>query len=107
MDISMNKNKPLGKMEIKRVRRKKYMRHLKSLYSNSNGYSVPVIYKDEIYIRGKGYIKNQKPYYKRQYRSQSSRYYKKLANRKVRRFNGELSRGGYYKRIYDFYWNMY
>ena len=65
---------------------------------------------DEIYVKGIGYIKNPKPYYKRCYRAthKGSRYsyYKKYANRRVRRHKYEILRGGLYKRYFDYWWEV-
>lgn len=41
------------------------------------------------------------PYYCRCYRSKMSSYCKKLTNRKVRRYKGEIHKGGNYRRVFD------
>ena len=46
-------------------------------------------------------------YFKRQYRGQRSKWIKKQCNKKVRRYKGEISNGGNYKKIEDFWWEMY
>lgn len=112
-DISKN-----TKREVKRKRNQKYQRHLKYLYEELYDHSwlPPVIYVRQKWIRDKNnnyvLIDIPKPYYKRIYRSNShrgvsnSKYYKKQANRKVRRYKGELPNGGYYKKIAEYWWNI-
>lgn len=49
-------------------------------------------------------------YVKRCYRENRpgiSGYLKKLANRKVRRFDGEIGNYGAYKKVFDYWWNLY
>lgn len=57
-------------------------------------------------------VKNPKPYYKRRYRGYGrhscSNYHKRMSNRKIRHYRGELPRNGYIcHRLYDFWWQMY
>ena len=46
------------------------------------------------------------PYYCRCYRSKMSSYCKKLTNRKVRRYKGEIHKGGNYRRVFDMWWKL-
>lgn len=107
-EISQNHSKQ--KRRNKRERDQKYKNHLKFLVENISGHPSPVIYTDEVWSRGQGYIKNPKPYYKRLYRSRgkgASYYHKKLSNRKIRRYKGELPRkGNLGHRLYDFWWEL-
>ena len=48
-----------------------------------------------------------KEYYKRYYRGKRSKYLKKLSNKKVRRYNGEISGKGGYKKLFDYWWELY
>lgn len=100
--------------DYKKLKRRKrfdndavYKAHLKFLADNCRYYPKPVIYTDEIWIKGYGYMPNIKPYYKRQYRGnhKGNRYQwcKKYANRSVRNYEREIAKGAAYKRIYD-YW---
>ena len=97
----------------KRARDHKYNDHLKLLYEVSRcRHPAPVIYTDEVFIKGQGYVNNPKPYYKRRYRghgkNSSSRYHKKMSNRKIRRYKGELHNKGFScHKLYDFWWEMY
>ena len=94
------------KRSTKRERDIKYKSHLKHLSEISN-YPKPVYYIDEIKIKRCHYIKNPKPYYKRLYRDKYSPYLKKISNRKIRRYKGEMSNGWNCHRLFDFWWEMY
>lgn len=110
-DIRKQINHSKQKRRNKRERDQKYKNHLKYLAKNVSGYPLPVMYADKIWIKGQGYIKNQKPYYKRCYRGRgkhsASHYHKKMSNKKIRRYEGELTRKGNigYK-LYDFWWKI-
>lgn len=97
------------KRRSKRERDQKYKNHIKFLSENIKYYPAPVMYTDLIYARGLGLIENPKPYYKRCYRGnhKGSRYklYKKYANKKVRKYKGEIhNKGNQYRKIYDYWW---
>ena len=98
------------KRRNKRERDLAYKNHLKTLHQNCTGYPSPVWYKDEIYIRGYGYIENPKPYYKRLSRDNHKggrfSYFKNYSNRQVRRYNGELQNGGAYKKVFDYWYTV-
>lgn len=103
-----HKNHSKIKRKNKRERDLKYKNHLKHLYKCCNSYPPPVIYMDEIWIKGYGYIENLKPYYKRLYRgnhkSNRYKYYKKYANHCVRKYKEELHKGNSYKKVFDYWW---
>ena len=106
-----HKNRSKQKRRNKRERNQKYKNHLKFLAENVTGYPSPVIYIDEIWIKGQGYVENSKPYYKRLYRGRgrhsNSNYHKKMSNRKIRRYTGELSKkGNLSHKLYDFWWEL-
>lgn len=103
-DVVKQKNSSKKKRRNKRERDLKYKEHLKRLEKISRGYPSPVYYTDEIYVRGCGYIKNPKPYYKRLYRGKRSKYLKKQSHKKIRRYNGELNNGWQCHKLYDFWW---
>ena len=96
-----------SKMSKKRERDWKHRNHAKKISENSTGWPCGYYYKDEIYVRGYGYVKNPKPYYKRIYRGQRSKWIKKMCNRSVRRYKGKIPNGGSYKKIDEFWWEMY
>ena len=93
----------------KRERDHRYNNHLKYLYKVSrNHFCVPVIYTNKLYIREQECTDNSKPYYKRIYRGngKNSRlhYCKKMSNRKIRRYKGELHNKGFScHKLYDFW----
>lgn len=92
-------------------RDQKHKSHLKYLSENTSGYPAPVIYRDEIWIKGRGYVANPRPYYKRVYRGRGkgrSYRFKKESNRKIRRYRGDVPmKGNLVHRLYDFWWKMY
>ena len=107
----ISKNHSRQKRRNKRERDQKHKNHLKFLAENILGYPSPVMYTDEIWIKGKGYIKNPKPYYKRCYRGSgkhsNSNYHKKMSNRKIRRYKDELpKKSNLCHRLYDFWWEL-
>ena len=104
VDIIKHKNHSKKKRRSKRERDLKHKEHLKRLEKISRGYPSPVYYTDEIYVRGCGYIKNPKPYYKRLYRGKRSKYLKKQSHKKIRRYKGELHNGWQCHKLYDFWW---
>lgn len=95
------------KRRNKRERYLKYQKHLKDLAENTSGYPTPAYRVDKAWIRKYGYVEISKPYYKRLYRGQRSKYLKKLSNRKIRRYKGGLSNGSMCRKLYDFWWEMY
>ena len=101
-DISKTR-KHLNKRN-KRERDQKYKNHIKRLSETYGGFPSGATYTDEIWIRGQGYIKNPKPYYKRLYRSKMSKYLKKQSNKKIRRYKVELHNGWQCHKVYDFWW---
>ena len=97
------------KRRNRRERDQKHKNHLKFLAENIPGYPSSVMYTDEVWIRGQGYVENPKPYYKRCYRGnhKGNRYssYKKYANRCVRRYKREIhNKGNQYRKIFDYWW---
>lgn len=104
IDIVKQKNSSKKKRINKRERDKKYKNHLKQLSKSSSGFPSGAVYFDEIWIKGKGYVKNPKPYYKRLYRGQRSKYLKKQSHKAIRRYKGELHNGNMCHKIYDFWW---
>ena len=109
-EVLMSKNYSKKKKRNKRERDQKYKNHLKYLAENISSYPPLAIYIDEIWIYGQGYVKNPKPYYKRLYRGRGkgmSYYHKKMSNKKIRRYKGELpKKGNLAHRLYDFWWEL-
>lgn len=99
------------KRKNKRERDQKHKNHLKFLAENIQYYPCPVIYTDEIYVKGEGWVDNPKPYYKRCYRDNHKggryKFYKKYSNRCVRRYKREIhSKGNQYRKIFDYWWTV-
>lgn len=109
-DVPKHENHSKRKRRNKRERDLKHKNHLKYLYKHCNFYPSPVTYTDEVWVKGYGYVENPKPYYKRLYRGNHKhnryKYYKKYANRCVRRYKGELHSGGSYKKVFDYWWTV-
>lgn len=104
--INNRKSSSKRKRRNKRERDLKYKRYLKRLSETSGGFPSGAFYTDEVWIRGQGYVHNEKPYYKRLYRSKRSKYLKKQSHRKIRRYKGELHNGCMCNRLYDFWWEL-
>lgn len=108
-DIPKRINHQKQKRRNKRECDQKHKNHLKFLAENVQYYPPPVIYTDEIYVKGEGWVDNPKPYYKRCYRDNHKggryKYYKKYSNRCVRRYKGEIhSKGKQYRKLFDYWW---
>lgn len=85
----------------------KEQKHLKKLASECTRYPQPAMYVDQKWIRKVGYSYISKPYYKRLHREKISSYIKRLANRKVRHYKGELHNGyQHIHKVYDFWWQI-
>lgn len=108
-DIPKHENHSKQKRRNKRERDQKYKNHIKFLAEYPSGYPSPAVYRDEIFIRGQGYVENPKPYYKRYYRKQrASKYHKRTSNKMIRRYKGDIpKKGNWCHKIYDFWWEMY
>ena len=106
-DVQKYENHSKKKRRNKRERDLKYKNHLKSLAENTTGYPSPAYYVDEIWIKGYGYVKNPKPYYKRLYRGKRSKYLKRQSNKKIRRYKGELHNGHHCYKVFDYWYELY
>lgn len=88
----------------------RHKRRLKFLAKYAHCYPCPVIYTDRVWHNEQGYKENSKPYYKRMYRGNHKgnryKYYKMVANRKVRRYKEIIPKGGHYKRCFDYWWTV-
>lgn len=107
-DIPKHINRSKQKRRNKRERNQKYKNHLKFLAENIKGHPSPAIYTDEVWIRGQGYVENPKPYYKRYYRGQCSKYIKRMSNKTTRRYKGDIpKKGNWCHKLYDFWYELY
>lgn len=93
----------------KRKRDRKYKHKLKKLHSIGS-FMTGAMYVDGDSRRGRT---AHKPFYMKCYKSgnhpKTSRLKscKKMSNKKVRHYNGEISNGCGYKKLYDLWWQMY
>ena len=107
IDIPEEENFAKKKRKNKRERDLKYKNHLKFLAKNIKKYPSPATLVDKYYVNGYGYVENIKPYHKRLYLNHHNcSYYKKLSNRKIRKYEDEIHNGGSYKKIYDYHWSV-
>ena len=83
----------------------KYKQKLKRLYVyTKNSYTSPCYP-----VNKNGYYDSDNPvYYKRFYLSRCiTSYYKRQANKAVRRYKGDISNGCNYKKIFEYAWYIY
>lgn len=99
---SLSSHKSIRKHQHKYFRNKKYKKRLKHLYDSLH-YPSSVEKVTGHYIRGGKFIPAKKAWYRRLYRGQRSKYLKRLSNRAVRRYKGNLQHGDY-RRVFDFWW---
>ena len=88
-----------SKRRKRRHNTRRCKRKLKKMYIN--GYGAVCEFDED--SRGRTVAT---PYYCRCYRSKMSSYCKKLTNRKVRRYKGEIHKGGNYRRVFDMWWKL-
>lgn len=114
-------HKSKKKRRTKRERDLKYKRHLEYISKNSNGYPSPAypvdkygihVHTNQWYVWFPDTTPQKIAYYKRWYRSNngkagSSRYHKKMSNRKIRRYKGELPNGFGCHKLYNYWYEMY
>ncbi len=94
----------------KRERLFAYRRHLRFLADNVHRYPSPAYYKEEIFLdfwcRKRIPLRN--PRYVRLYRGNHDgnayQYYKRVANKSVRRYKRGLHNGSQYKKVFDYWW---
>lgn len=92
----------------KRLRYLKYQRHLRQLWTITRHHSIfpPVEYVNKIYVHGH-FCERKIPYYRRYSENHGGigrRFCKKLSNRRIRHYKKGISKGGNYKKIYDYQW---
>ncbi len=94
----------------KRNKRERYLKHKKYIEKmcKENPY-FPAYYKGEIMVHNGSYLEfipNPHPYYKETHRGKRSKCLKKMSNRKIRRYKGELKNGNMCHRVFDFWWEL-
>lgn len=111
--IAYNKYANNARFHSKKKRgykRRQYLRNKKQLQQlwRIVRYPYPVIYVDTIKINGE-YCNRKVPYYRREWESHGGlgrRFCKRMSNRCVRRYKGGISKGGNYRKIYDYQWTL-
>lgn len=53
------------------------------------------------------FVEDKGDYCKKHYYSRARKVLRNLSNKRVRSYKGEISNGSHYKKIYDFYWNLF
>lgn len=87
----------------------KYKQKLKRLYEYTKNNYPSACFP----VNQDGYYDPENPvYYKRFYLSKNGRgcitsYYKRQANKAVRRYKGDISKGCNYKKIFEYAWSVY
>lgn len=98
------------KRRTKRERDAMYKKHLRYCAEYYKGYPPCVIPVDKYGLAVKAFGYNKMiAYYKRLYRSdinRASRFYKRMANRVVRRYKGELHNGAAYKKCFEYWYHI-
>ena len=89
----------------KRERYIAYQNRLKRL-AGITRYPSCIIFKEEKWIGGQGYVTLSKPYYKKFSRRKCSKYLKKQSHRKIRRYKGDLSNGWFCHKLFDYWWEL-
>ncbi len=101
------------KKRNKRERDRKFRNHLKRI-SEMNFYPQAGYYVCEKYIHGHGWVKIDKPYYRkiwigngRKHGYSKTRWTKRKCNRAVRRYKNDISNGCMYKKISEYWWEIF
>lgn len=107
-EISQNRSKQ--KRRNKRERDQKHRDHFENLWNvKKHKWFPPVLYIDYIYINHEIFDR-EAPYYKKltpNHGGRYQRYCKRQANKHVRRYTGEISGGGNYKKVYEYKWSIH
>lgn len=109
-DIRFHKDSEREKARTRRDNEAKYKTLLKGL-EKVPGYPTLVMKVDKMYIGTsyKYYIELEKPYYKKcssSCRGKNSKYYKKIANKKTRKYKHMIPKGSSYKKCSEYWWNI-
>lgn len=102
-------------MSDKERRTRKYMqdqrqkKRLERAAKDWRGYPACAYWEEERYLGDGKYEKLKKPYAKKMYKSAGCkryRYYKKLSNRQVRKSDCAIPNGNWYRKIFDYAWEV-
>lgn len=98
-----------GKKRLsRREKDEKHIRHLRKLAAlNEIDCRKNTMYGGVVYLESDGLKK--KSYYRRYWRgchNNRFKYWRKIAGRKVRRYKGDVHNGGFYKKVFDYWWTV-
>ena len=95
-----------------REKKEKYKDYMRKLYGYDRGYPAPVYIQGD----GRGYIWDSdfdfrhlpaNTFYQRTYKGGSYTKYKRTSHKAVRRYQGPISNGNAYRKIYDLWWETF
>ena len=109
--IKLEISRHSGKKRLsKRERGRKYRKHLQKLAAlNEIDWRKEPMYGGALYMDETADGPLKKPYYKRYWRgchNNRFKYWLKISNRKVRRYKGDVHSGGFYRKIFDYWWTV-
>ena len=100
--------KKSGKRKTGRAYRRNRARHKdrrRRKIISLGGYKPIVGYIDYDFVDGKWMETGNHIKYPRN--SNAQRFLKRISNKKVRRFNGDISNGNSYRKLFDYWWELY
>ena len=93
-----------------RERNRKYQRHLRKLASISERMQGKnTMYGGAVLVDGEAGAVGKKAFYRRYWRGGHNnrfRYWRRVSNRKVRRYKGDVHSGGFYRKISAYWWTV-
>ncbi len=93
-----------------RERNRKYQRHLRKLASISERMQgKSAMYGGAVLVDRETGGARKKPFYRRYWRGSHNnrfRYWRRVSNRKVRRYKGDVHSGGFYRKISAYWWTV-
>ena len=91
-------------------RNRKHQRHLRKLASISERMQGKnTMYGGAVLVDGEAGTAGKKTFYRRYWRGGHNnrfRYWRRVSNRKVRRYRGDVHNGGAYRKIFDYWWTV-
>ena len=90
---------------VAKERNRKHQRHLRKLASISERMQGKnTMYGGAVLVDGGAGTMGKKTFYRRYWRTRRFKYWRDISNRKVRRYKGDIHSGGFYKKIFDYWW---
>ena len=89
----------------KRNKREKYLAYKNKLKKNAKNHHGAYLCDKKYNFRKHEFTTLNKPYYKEIHRGQRSKYLKRISNKAIRRYKGDLpSKGNGCYKVFDFWW---